>query len=276
MSPLKRLIFLFAVILKKNPITFIWAWNLLRKFAFYKPALLLPHDKSYLGIGLIPELEGGFYLDVGANNGLSALSILAIDPKANVLSIEANRYHQRSLNAIHQRYPRCDFKIVAAGTEPGTLTFTTPVFLGQPITLYTSLDKAYLQREMGRVFPPLFRRMMRYEQDTVEVIPLDQLELKPAFIKVDAEGVDHLVLQGLRQTIENAQAVVMFEYDPDNFEHIAQLFTQLNYHLIQFDAQQSCFTPFDISSTQQEYDQGELAVNPYAVPKAMKERLLNL
>ena len=89
MRLIHRLKFFAGRILKKHPLLFPLAWLALRKFG-----RSLPHDKSFFGFKYLATEPGGLFLDIGANNGLSALSFHQIQPNFKIFSIEINHYHR--------------------------------------------------------------------------------------------------------------------------------------------------------------------------------------
>jgi hypothetical protein len=70
-----RLARLAVHVAELHPYTWTLAWLCVRHFSF-----LLPHDKSYYALRHFIALKpNGLFLDVGANDGISALSFRYLD-----------------------------------------------------------------------------------------------------------------------------------------------------------------------------------------------------
>ena len=91
---------------KSHPSLWFLAWNALPRMTF-----LLPHDKSYYGFRHLARPEGGLFLDVGANIGMSAAGFRHLIPTYHVLSIEADRHHEPSLQRLKKKSPNFDYLI---------------------------------------------------------------------------------------------------------------------------------------------------------------------
>ena len=63
---------------------------------------------------------------------------------------------------------------------------------------------------------------------------IDEFKLKPYFIKIDTEGSEHLVLEGLINTIRNYNPVIMVEKNDINFYKIKKFFTMNGYNIFSF------------------------------------------
>src|SRR5262245_52664590 len=69
-----------------HPYTWAVAWKAAHLMPF-----LLPHDKSYYALRhFIDAVPTGLFLDIGANDGISALSFRRFDKNYDILSLEPN------------------------------------------------------------------------------------------------------------------------------------------------------------------------------------------
>ncbi|MGH8553709.1 MAG: hypothetical protein ACRERS_10475, partial [Methylococcales bacterium] len=114
--------------------------------------MLLPHDRSYLGIKLLKApVENGrlatgdsrLILDIGANNGISSLGFIKLLPEWDVYAVEANSLHTDNLQKLKRRFrDRFDFMIAVAGsvsrTRNQTIRLHTPVWKGRALHTVTS------------------------------------------------------------------------------------------------------------------------------------------
>src|SRR3990172_3408746 len=122
-----------AGIVKQNPLTWTLFWEAASRLDF-----LLPHDKSYYAFRYFASRNGGLFLDIGANNGITALGIHKLLPSYSILSIEADPTHVRALERVKRKIRNFDYQILGASDSSGTLTLYTPCIRGIPIHALTS------------------------------------------------------------------------------------------------------------------------------------------
>src|SRR5882672_10492632 len=64
------------------------------KKMFHVFPFLLPHEKDYFGLQSLLSDGDGLFLDIGANDGVSALSFRSINSRYSILSVEPNAMHR--------------------------------------------------------------------------------------------------------------------------------------------------------------------------------------
>jgi FkbM family methyltransferase len=172
-----------------------------------------PHDDDYAAFGLFPQSDG-LFLDIGANAGMSSMSFRIYQRRARIFAIEPNPYHEPDLRWTQRVVGRMSYGIFAAADAPGEQSFFVPIFRGVPITAEASLSREFVQdspslkRQLGAgMRSPDFEIVER----RVEVRRLDDLQLEPAFVKVDVQGFEQPVLTGMAQTLERSGPPVLVE-----------------------------------------------------------------
>ena len=247
--------------IKRNPYTLSLVWNMLPRLAF-----LLPHDKSYYGFRHLANHDTGLFLDVGANNGISAAGFRRINQTYDIISIEASRHHEKSLKRLQRKLPRFQYRHTGAGSKRDSLTLYTPMYRGIPIHTHASSSKDYLNVSLSRDFSPRVVNKMSFDEERIPVVPLDDLELKPDIIKVDVEGFDCEVLEGLRNTIGKHRPYVIIEYTPEEMGDFATFFAQRGYSLFTYDEVTDRFFPFQQEREKDTWETTALQVNIFCVP----------
>jgi FkbM family methyltransferase len=150
---------------------------------------------------------------VGANTGNSALSFRIYDKRTQIVSIEPNVALERDLKLVGRVIRGFEYHLVAAGDERGEFTLYTPSYRGTPLTGEASLkrpeaaDVWWLQQNVPHVEPSDFSVL----EQRIEVIPLDDLQLIPAHVKIDVEGMEFEVLRGMRRTIAEYTPTLLIE-----------------------------------------------------------------
>ncbi|MGM5024436.1 FkbM family methyltransferase [Tardiphaga sp. 367_B4_N1_1] len=220
-----------SALVQRHPVTWRGAWSLVHHLPF-----LLPHDASYRGIkhlGLPPD---GLLLDVGANDGISALSFRRLVPSNPILSIEISPRHEPTLRAMKQRMPKFDYVLVGAGEKHDTLRLFTPIYRGILLHTFAGVDRANVQHTLVVAFgQAIADRCVMLEDNTV-IQPLDELNASPAFIKIDVEGMGNAVLRGLRQTLEQSHPALMIEVEPDEIDEMLGFMSGFGYKPMVYDS----------------------------------------
>jgi FkbM family methyltransferase len=250
-----------AEVVKKHPYTLSVVWNVLPHIGF-----LLPHEKSYLGFRHIATDPDGLFLDVGANNGMSAAGFRHLNKTYEIFSIEANRFHEKSLERLKKSLRGFDYRIVAAGSSKSYVKLFTPIYKGVPVHTHTSTSLDYLQVSLRRDFPSRVVRRFTYDEQKVEVIPLDDLDLSPSIVKIDVEGFDYQVLLGLRATVEKHRPYLHIEYTPNEMGDFERFFREHSYFLFVFDRRRDVFLPFRKAREDETHRTSGLQVNLFCVP----------
>ena len=101
----ERLKYAVASVVKRNPTTWSLVWERMPHWP-----LLLPHERSYLGFRQLATRKEGLFLDVGANNGISAASFRKLNARYRTLSLEG-------IPATNRAWPACRMRFRASTTE---------------------------------------------------------------------------------------------------------------------------------------------------------------
>lgn len=171
-----------------------------------------PHEADFAAFRLFPH-RTGLFLDIGANSGESVLSFRLFKRTGPVLSIEPNRYHEPDLRFLKRWIRDFDYLLCGAGDESGGATLYVPVFRNLPLTGEASF---YQEEALGNYW--MREHVRAGDQDSVRLIEvpvevkrLDDLALRPAFIKIDVQGSESNVVAGLRRTIMESRPVLLLE-----------------------------------------------------------------
>ena len=205
----------------------------------------LPHNKSFYGFKHFLKRQDGLFLDVGANDGISALGFAQICRHYRIFSIEANPLQEKKLKRVKRRLKNFDFLLVAAGSREAQLTLRIPQFKQYTMDTAASLHPEYIQEVMTKEFSAEDYAAIAFKEISVAVIPLDKLNLNPDIIKIDTEGADVEVLRGLRETIARCRPVITFEYSSPIKDGARELMNQQHYSLYDYTLSQDAFRPLN-------------------------------
>lgn len=220
----------------------VYAYQVFRTY-IDRLSFMLPLELEFHAFRVLPS-TARLFLDIGANDGISARSFRLFNKTTPILSIEANPCHQRALRRTKAALNLFDYKLVAAGERPGQLILHTPVFRGIALTAYSAMDRSEAERRLRRDMPRS-AKVMRFMETMVPVIPIDDLALAPDFVKIDVEGFEVEVLRGMVATIERCRPLFMIEYDPATTAGIAEILSPFGYRSYVFDRNAGAFCPCD-------------------------------
>jgi FkbM family methyltransferase len=216
---------------QRHPYSWKLAWEAVHKLPF-----LLPHDKSYNAFRhFIKATPTGLYLDIGANDGVSALSFRKFSRDYRILSLEPNRLLEPSLRRLKSRDARFDYRMVGAGSAPGRVRFFMPVYRGIALHTFTSASREHVERALVEQFGSNVARRARIEAIDGEVVRLDDLGLAPTIVKIDAEGFDDDVMEGMTATVDLARPFIAAEIAWANQGRIADMLRRYDYTLADYD-----------------------------------------
>ena len=191
------------------------AHNLARRSMLVgRHVLRRPHEPDFAVFALWPE-KTGLFLDVGGNAGMSALAFRLYNRQSRILSIEPNPLHEPDLKLVRRLIDGFDYMLCGAPDEPGELTLYTPTLNGIPLTGEASLSAEQVRDREGPVMEEL-GATGRWEvvETTVPVRPLDELRLASDFVKLDVQGWELHVLEGMKETLARHHPVVFMENGP--------------------------------------------------------------
>jgi FkbM family methyltransferase len=176
---------------------------------------------------------GDLFLDVGGHHGLMAIvAATKVLPQGRVISFEPNPSARAifnencALNGVRNIH----IEPVALSDQPGTAKFYAQK---GTVSWNSSFFKEFASQS-GRD---------EVEENEVQVSTLDQYveeaSLKPAFLKIDAEGSEFLILKGAMGTIEKCHPIISMEFNPDSaiaagttIESITTTLKGLGYRLV--------------------------------------------
>ena len=263
-----RLNFMVPRLLKYNVYTGFFGRRLFQYLPF-----LLPHDKSYYGFMYLVHPGDGLFLDIGANDGVSAIGFRHIHSDYSILSIEPNRYHEPTLKRLKKKLGRFDYIVAAAGSETCQKVLYMPFYSGVPVHTAASVRPEFVEGSMKDQFRDFGKDKIAVLQQIVDVIRVDELNLKPDIIKIDAEGYDYQVLLGLVATIGACRPYMVVEYNPQLVADFEKFFKALSYVLFTYDYKADCFFPFHSAAELKIYNKTNIAKNLFCIPQEKQSGL---
>ena len=168
-------------------------------------------------------LDVATVIDVGASDGQWSRVVRRYWPGAFCLLIEANPVHEPDLRQFCQELANVDFVLAAAGDVIGEIYFdASEPFSG--LASHTPLP-------VPTIIVPV---------TTIDALVAER-QLKPPFlIKLDTHGFEVPILEGARQTLQNANLLVIETYNfrlrpgSPKFHELCQLLSSWGFETIDF------------------------------------------
>lgn len=216
--------------------------------AYSRYAARRPHDPDFAAFG---QIAGeGLFLDVGASIGQSALSFRVFNKTSPILSLEPLPTHRKDLEFVRRMIRGHSFMMAGAAERSCRATLYVPMLGGYELPAESSLRRedaeAVLARLRGEGVDPARLRLNEVE---VELRRLDELELEPSFVKIDVEGAELEVLQGLRETIDRSQPALMLERSERIDQVLELLVDGAGYSAFVYDAGRGELRPYELEET---------------------------
>jgi FkbM family methyltransferase len=254
-----------AEVAELHPYGWRLAWTAARRLPF-----LLPHDKSYNAFRHFVALRpGGLFVDIGANDGISALSFRRFDRSYRILSLEPNRLLEPWLQEVKDSDPHLEYMMVGAGSVPARIQFYVPIYRGVVLHTFASASLESTRATLANSYGEAIAAACRIDTVDAEIVRLDDLNLEPTIVKIDAEGFDHDVLVGAVRTVERCRPFVVVEIDDAQTSAIRSYFEARHYQLLGYDIAHDRFNPE--TCAQRSGRSGER--NLFAIPEEMLSRL---
>ena len=98
------------------------------------------HEPDFNAFKLMVSEQSQLFLDIGANVGMSALSIFTLKPNAKVISFEPNPINYSYLDKLANKFDSFQYLPVGLGDKSTQLDFYYPIYNGKKMTALCSCE----------------------------------------------------------------------------------------------------------------------------------------
>jgi FkbM family methyltransferase len=245
---------------------FVYYWLRLIYF-WYSFIFKIPHEAEFKVLRFIPDRSGEI-IDVGANDGLSAISVRVFNQTNPIISFEPNKFHEGKLKWLSNRLENFSYEMIGVGKKTCETKLYTPVYKGYALTACAALlaDDAKDLEGRGMFVGNFDEQHLELEPQKVKIIRLDDLKLNPILVKIDIEGGELAALQGMQETLKLSRPVLIVESHQKKSAEINNFLNDLNYDLIDIETMQLHQGQNLISSINNVFWPQGLAMKNYKLP----------
>ena len=193
----------------------------------------VPHEPDFY---FLQHLDiHGLMVDVGANAGQSAISMNCVCPSASILSFEPNPLFEEILHYVKSAILKgaFDYRMAGLGKENKAEKLLIPFVDDKPYYEEASLNRAQFEK------PWVVERLKRYgarlefRENDIRTETLDGMNLLPEFVKIDVEGHECEVLQGMESTIHRCHPSFLIENN--DYQRVTDLLRSAGYEVFRYD-----------------------------------------
>lgn len=205
--------------IEKIPLLQIFIYNNLKFFSF-----LFPHDKDYYALKILfSNSEERSFIDIGGNIGLSTIGFRELGFNKNKIHIfEPDKNLINSyLNKIKKKYKNLIIHPFGLSDKNCFKNLYKAYYKNEFFHFNNSFDKDYIKQKLFDNYGKNSNKF-KIKSSTLRLKKFDSLNIKDqiCFIKIDVEGLDHLVLYGMKKCIKKFLPIILVEYNYSNFSKV--------------------------------------------------------
>ena len=205
--------------IEKFPLIQIFIYNNLQYFTF-----LFPHDKDYYALKILfKKNEKRSFIDIGGNIGLSTIGFRELGFKNNkIIIFEPDRYLVKNyLLKITKKYSKLIIYSFGLSNRNCSQKLFRAYYKNILFHFNNSFSFKYLKKKLKDNYGAKSKKF-DIKSSNLVLRKFDDLNisLKICFIKIDVEGLDHLVIYGMKKFLKKQKPVILVEYNKSNFEKI--------------------------------------------------------
>ena len=204
-------------------------YNFFKKFESYVPVSIFLWDKKKYKVNLKivsmlsiwrswPRLKaeadivfnmynGGDFIDIGSYHGVYAFLLGPKAKKQDTFILcepdpSAKKDLNENLDILKRIFKNIKFQFISEPISNGNAVTKNPTIYGHPVYSYekNNIDLAGNKKKF-------------LESTKVDNL-VKKFKLKPTFIKIDVEGAEYAILQGMSDILKNCKPLIMLEKHP--------------------------------------------------------------
>ena len=202
--------------IEKLPLLQILIYNNLNYFKF-----LFPHDKDYYALRILfKKNETRAFADVGGNIGLSTIGFRELGFRKNKIFIfePDKNLIQIYLNKLKNSYSNLEIFSFGLSNKNYSAKLYRAYYKNILFHFNNSFSKKYIKKKLLDNYGTTSKKF-KIRTLKLNLKKFDSLKINEeiCFIKIDVEGLDHLVINGMKNYIKKYLPVILVEYNHSNF-----------------------------------------------------------
>lgn len=204
------------------------------------------------------------FIDIGANDGISALLFHFFNKKNPIVSFEPDNFHLKSLNNIKKKIKKYSYENIGLSNKKDTISLYIPKVYGIYIGQLASTDKDEAYSNVFKILTTKnLDKKIKIIEKNVLVNTLDSFKFDVCAIKIDVEGHELKVLEGAKSTITKQLPILMIELKNNDAEDIFNFLNKLGYELYVFQKKKLIKVALsDLSLDSNEFITNAFFINP--------------
>jgi FkbM family methyltransferase len=200
-----------------------------------------PHEDDFHFFRNCPA-EAGPIMDVGANLGQSAVSFRCVCPDRAIESFEPNALLEPGLKYVKQHLlNNFTYHMVGLSNGAADMKLFVPYVDGKPYFEESSIERDQFDKPWVRERLQSYGSAVSFKEIIVPLVTADSFRLSPSIVKIDAEGHELSVLEGMKETILRSRPVFMIENN--DYHRVTPLLAQHGYEAFSYDAKENHLRP---------------------------------
>ena len=181
-------------------------------FLLFNTKIKITHEYSYYALASIfINRKKMIIIDVGANTGTSSLYFLRLKKNCTVHAFEPNRSLLPNLQKIRKKFLNFKYYSCALGDKNTKKNFLIPKYKNLYNHYLSSFNKKMLKKKIIEDFSYSKSKNFTFYKKSIPIKKIDNYNLKPDFIKIDAEGYEFEVIKGALKTIQLKLPILLIE-----------------------------------------------------------------
>jgi FkbM family methyltransferase len=178
--------------------------------------------------------QEGLFIDVGANSGQSAISFALFNSTYRIHSFEPYTQLEPSLRFAKRLLgKRYTYSMFGLSDQEAIATLYVPKLGDLPLLARASTHESVVSELIAHIQPQYHRRLTVAEIQ-IQLRPFDSLNLAPQIIKIDVEGAEPRVLQGMRETLIQHRPLLLIERS-SSYDECHAILSQAGYSAMVYD-----------------------------------------
>ncbi len=203
-------------IIEKIPLIQVLVYNNLQYFKF-----LFPHDKDYYALNLLfNKNEKRIFLDVGGNIGLSTIGFRELGFKKNkIIIFEPDKFLiDKYISKIRKKYSNIQVYPFGLSNKSEKKKLYRAYYKNRFFHFNNSFNLNYLKAKLKHNYGDGSKKF-QIKSTKFDLKTFDELKISKniCFIKIDVEGLDELVLYGMKKYLKKNHPIILVEYNKSNF-----------------------------------------------------------